>query len=546
MDVIEYGAVGDGIADDTSALSAALASGDMLDWGGADRTYRVTAELAVTLAAPLRWVSTGARITCDAASPVRNVVKIEPNGHPVTIAGPFTIDAARNAFTGLYILSADSSVDVRIADLHSVGAYRSSLAHAGGDGMHLRGAFGSVTLERPVVQDVAMDPAAWVQGSQGITGITVSALDADRYPRRVSVIDPLVENVLSEDTTSSADQDGIRIMTANFGPESTTPYDTVFRIEGGVIRNTGGRAVKSQVQWGSVRGLHVHRDVDRQPAFREVDFQKGGGHVSDLTVRYDGTGCASVVCFGDGANPNVTVPQGTVDGIKVLLSGGAEVDQVVTVRDMDNAGMRVMCRGMEVSGGTVSHLLRVEATSGAQPTTSASDAIADITESAVLAYYGAPDGWGGNLSLHNIVNVGATVPALTVNETGMAHPDIHTSGLVRVTAGGGGGEGTAERLDLSPIIDGWDEVDATECAATYADGAVTYTFKVNSPTAGDSFPMLRLPVGWRPSSAGIAELRAFDNAETMGSIFVALDGRVTAYRASSSSSWLYGTVTLPA
>lgn len=538
--VKDHGAVGDGVADDTAALMAAIATNAPLDWGDAGDVYRVTAEITVAATAPVDWMSRGATIRCDAPAAVKNVVSVELNGHHITVAGRLTVDAARKAFSCLYVRNAGTPSDARLTDVVAVSAYRSSQAFAGGDGIHLRGAFRTATLDRPVVQNIAMAEGAGVQGSQGITGITVSALDAAHLPGDVLVLAPYVDGVLSEDVTSSGDQDGIRIMTANAPAGTPAPYETNFQIVGGTVRNTGGRSVKAQVEWGTVDGLKVFRDVARQAPPREIDFQKGGGAVTDVSVQYDGTGAGTVVCFGDGSMVGKTIPHGSVDGLKVLLSGGASIEQAVTLRDTSNVGVRMICRGLEVVGGPVGYLARIDATAGAVVRAVVADSIAELTGAAVLAYYGHPTSWTGDVVLSSIINTGPVVPLLARSAGGTGDPTIHTSALVGFDTYAP----TVEQLDLTGLIAGWSDVE--ECSARKGGGTITYTFKLRGPSRSDVLPMMRLPEGWRPSSAAIIPLRTFYQTETVGDLFVSADGQVTAYRSASTTWWSYATVTVPA
>src|SRR5699024_8579981 len=281
-------------------------------------------------------------------------------------------------------------------------------AYTGGDGIGVRGAFDPVTLIRPTVRNIGMAAEAAIPGSQGITGITVSAFDSARLPGTVSIDSPTVENILSDDTETHMDQDGIRVMTANHEPGIVAPYETQVRIVGGSIRNTGGRALKSQVPWCSISDVKVYRDVQRAPVFREIDFQKGGGHVSNVSVHYVNAASVSVVSFATGGMPGATLPHASISGLKVLIEGEGHLSQIVTMRDMDGAGSRMVCRDMEVAGGTLEHLIRLDGTVGSDPTAILSDVLAEPTVAAVATFYA--NEWAGTVMLSNIVNPGPEVP----------------------------------------------------------------------------------------------------------------------------------------
>ena len=538
--VKDHGAVGDGITDDTAAIRAAVATGDVLEWGGPGDVYLVTDQIAVTPTAPVHWVSGGATILCGAPSPVKNVVFFDIDGHSLRIDGTLNIDANRSAFSCLYALNSGAAADARLTDLHAENAYRSSLTHTGGDGIHLRGAWRTITLDRPIVRNIAMATDAVVPDNQGITGITISAIDSQHLPGDILITAPYVDGVLSEDTTMAREQDGIRVMTANHEAGMVAPYETNVEIVGGTIRNCGGRSVKYQAEWGSVVGTKIYRDVDRAILNREIDFQKGGGHLADVTVHYAGTGAKNVVCFGDGVVAGKHVPHGSVSGIKVLNTGGDVIESLVTMRDTQGVGMKLIGRGLEVRGGAVDHLLRVDATAETVVHAIVSDAVLDCAVSAVAAWYGHPTTWGGDIILSNVINTGNPVPMLTRNTGGTATPTLHGSNMVGFT-----GQGATAALDLSSLISGWSEV-GDGCHAYRAGHSITYTFQLRGPSRGDAFPMMRLPDGWRPSAATIVPLRTFDQSEAVGDVFVSTDGQVTAYRSESTTWWSYATVTVPA
>ncbi|WP_235614216.1 hypothetical protein, partial [Pseudomonas aeruginosa] len=69
----------------------------------------------------------------------------------------------------------------------------------------------SVTLIRPIVRNVVLAPGAGISGMVGVSGIAVFGnSDGIGYPRTVTIVDPYIENVSSEDPSYQDDMDGIR------------------------------------------------------------------------------------------------------------------------------------------------------------------------------------------------------------------------------------------------------------------------------------------------------------------------------------------------
>ncbi|MFC7549292.1 right-handed parallel beta-helix repeat-containing protein [Plantactinospora sp. GCM10030261] len=76
----DYGAVGDGVADDTAAVNACLAANRGVDFGGPESTYLVTGTLLVAQAAPQVISASGATVKAGAAV---NLMRLRGAGHTV-------------------------------------------------------------------------------------------------------------------------------------------------------------------------------------------------------------------------------------------------------------------------------------------------------------------------------------------------------------------------------------------------------------------------------------------------------------------------------
>lgn len=371
----EFGAVGDGVADDTAAITAAIQSGLPLDWGG--YTYRTTAGLELTSPNPIRWRSNGATLFVDGSSPVQYALYIKvPAGHSY-INGLLQIDANLKAFVGFHIendgaiaFPADWS-DFYANGLSVRNVYRSSTVFTGGDGIWVRGAFRTVNLDSPIVENCRMASGAGVFGSQGIFGITVTGNTAGE-PQNIFIINPYVDAVLSEDDTYTFDQDGIRVIAS---PAASAPSEPSCKIIGGTIRNAYGRGVKIQCEYGLVSGTKFVRTQGFAKGFgnQEIDFQEGGGSVENIDCVYNGSAPSTVVQFsGTRQVGKVNVPVGSINGIKVVLNTGTTLDsvwinsvfeaeaQIIRARDVEVRGAGILtnvCKFNAAHSGSNFHLL---------------------------------------------------------------------------------------------------------------------------------------------------------------------------------------------
>lgn len=429
-----FGAVGDGLTDDTAAIQAAVSSGKALYWGDASDVYRVTAQIELRATTPVVWNSDGARIVSEATEATQRVIWVELQGNPISISGPLAIDANRNAYSGIYIANAnDTAVPATIRDLTVLNPYRSAKAFTGGDGIALRGGFTTITLDRPVVKNVAMAPGAGTAGAQGVSGISITALTSLRSPRDVIINAPFIDGVYDENTESNIDQDGIKV----FGAEDTAgyllPFETKFLITGGTIRNCGGRAVKSQTEWGVVDGVKIYRGQARVRGGADIDFQVGGGQVSNITSQYEGNAPSAVVNFSGPATAGKLSPHGSVSGLKVLTSGDQSPEAIVTFNQRASTVSNVTVRDIEVVGNQPEHVVSVNGVSGGHHSAIISEVYAAPTWALVRGAFGSPNGWTGDVIISSCINTGNPVLAFRSSSGELASPQVHHSNLIGFT-----------------------------------------------------------------------------------------------------------------
>ncbi|WP_409011103.1 phage tail protein [Aeromonas salmonicida] len=362
----DYGAVGDDINDDTEAILKALEvtsfSGNELDWGSL--TYRITRGIDVVFSNVMRWRSSGAKIRIDPEKSIHCSVKVHLVNGDNYIKGSMVIDANRKSYVGFRALPKVSGLfepDFLAEDLTVVNVYRSGRDYNDGDGMFFDGSFGRVHLVRPKVKDCHMAIGAGIHGSMGIFGISFSrqSPSSQNYcAKYISIEDPWIENIWSEDPAYTADQDGMRLFN-RYGGSATNGKNNsnTFDVRGGRVINVRGRSLKAQSEAGRVSGLKLYRSAIANngvsgvaPQNADIEIQTGGATVSDIEFQYDDFSHRRVIRFiqaDDGvpySSPNVCRSvRGVVTGVSsldavVMLSGndgGESTDMTTTLSDVN-------------------------------------------------------------------------------------------------------------------------------------------------------------------------------------------------------------------
>ncbi len=334
-----FGAVGDGVTDDTTAVLAAMNHVGTVDWGNG--IYRITSPISITRTAAIRWVSYGARILYDGATAQR-AVQIQMAGFSFTLDGDLVCDANAKAFIGLYIENALSGPRPTFAatGLRVQNVYRSSTAFSGGDGCWIRGGWRTIYLERFSASNCRMAAGAGIPGSQGIFGLTISANSDTVLPDEITIVAPEISEIYSEDLTYDADQDGIRIFTAEDSATDPMPWPTHFTVVGGRFPNCRNRSIKSQCELGLIPGAKFVRDAGWTSGGLptvggyEVDFQVGGGFLIDCEYHYRDYAPQALVGFS-GTRETGGIDRlssgGTLRGAKVFLHNTPQMARLVQV-----------------------------------------------------------------------------------------------------------------------------------------------------------------------------------------------------------------------
>jgi len=317
ISVKDFGAVGNGIADDTAAIQAALNSEKPLDWGGL--TYRITNTVSRTYTSDIYWEGRNATILYD-GSHVERAVLIQGGGINIVL-NDLTFDGQKLCNTVLSILNdSDSYTNLTCNNIFVTRSKRLATFN-GGEGMLVRGSYNQFSMNGGGASDCELPTGQGTSSVQGIAGIVAIFYSTTRYIKAMHVNNIRVEKVYSSDLTYQDDQDGVVYFTPTDG---TLKVPSLFSCSASEFVNCYGRSIKTQCRDTFVQTSNFIRTegLTSGRGNGEVDVQAGNGNFRDLTFSYS-----------NGYEPGACVNVSTLPGQNGLLADGCIVvsDSVTTL-----------------------------------------------------------------------------------------------------------------------------------------------------------------------------------------------------------------------
>jgi hypothetical protein len=318
-DLADFGAVGDGVANDRAAVAAAIASQKPLRWiGTSGNTFRITTQIAQTVTKDVIWYGDGATIVYDGAH-VEYAIRLSNAAGIELIINDITVDGGKLVNKCLEILNnTDSYSNLTCNNVFVKRAKRLNTFN-GGDGMLVIGSFNSVTFNGGGASDCELPTGQGTSGSAGITGLTVTWYSLTRYVRAMYVNGVIVEKIYSSDLSYQPDQDGIRY----FAPtDGSIKARSLFSCINSQFINCYGRSIKTQCRDTVVQASSFTRTEGllSGQGNTEIDAETGDGNFRDLTFSYS-NGQQPGKCVNTSGGIGFGNPGLLVDGCAVYLNG---------------------------------------------------------------------------------------------------------------------------------------------------------------------------------------------------------------------------------
>lgn len=335
--ILDYGAVGDGVTDCSTAILNALQSGVQSVYVPRG-TYAMVSNISATIATNVTFYGHGTIIYTGTTGNTNPLIAIETGNNTLTIDG-LSFDGNDKIAAGIRVYntatpSSNTLPDCTISNNLFI-RFRMTVAGIWNQAVYIAGSFQLVTIESNRVRLITRAAGTGTPSSSGTAGIEVTPYSNGQFIRECLHFGNQYAAISGDDLITSpncVDYDGFKFFAPSPAAASGQYAQSTLTSFGNIFRNCRGRAMKIQAI-GSVRDETIIRDDSNGVTIfggsSEINFQYGVGMVSNCQFIYRDYGSPSqspiqtgltVVSFYQGSDYGEDTGSCIVNGIQILNS----------------------------------------------------------------------------------------------------------------------------------------------------------------------------------------------------------------------------------
>jgi hypothetical protein len=335
--ILDYGAVGDGTTNCSTAILAALQSGIQAVYVPLG-TFAMTTNISATIATDVTFYGHGTIIYTGTTGNTNPLIAIETGNNTLTIDG-LNFDGNDKIAAGVRVYntatpSSNTLPDCTISNNLFI-RFRMTVAGIWNQAVYVAGSFQLVTIQSNRVRLITRAAGTGVPSTSGTAGIEVVPYSNTQFIRECLHFGNQYAAITGDDLITSpncVDYDGFKFFAPSPAAASGQYAQSTLTSFGNIFRNCRGRAMKIQAI-GSVRDETIIRDDSNGITIfggsAEINFQFGVGMVSNCQFIYRDYGSPSsspiqtglvLVSFFQGNDFGEDTGSCIVNGIQVLSS----------------------------------------------------------------------------------------------------------------------------------------------------------------------------------------------------------------------------------